>query len=337
VTQEIDRRKFLKLAGVGAGAAALAGASSLSAQDSMPMQDATPAAGAMDNDAMDTKMQQGVQTFLDNIGKDTNFWLPPMEPTMDGNVKVYELTCTEINWETQPGQSFPAMAFNGQVPGPTIRITEGDQVRIIVHNQMTQSTGVHFHGVRLPNNMDGVPFVTQPPIKPGESFTHEFTATNFGSHMYHSHHNAAEQVVKGLLGAFIIDPKDTSREPQVSGDYVLILNDSGLGFTLNGRSFPYTQPIAAKIGDKIRVRYLNEGLMIHPFHLHGISQLVFAKDGHYLPAPYMADTVLVAPGERYDVLVDCDVPGYWAFHCHILTHAEARDGMFGMVTVLAVS
>ncbi len=115
-----------------------------------------------------------------------------------------------------------------------------------------------------------------------------------------------------------------------------MLNDTTLGFTINGKQFPYTQPVVAQKGQKIRVRYMNEGLMIHPFHLHGIPQLVFAKDGFYLPVPYNCDTLNVAPGERYDVLIDCDSVGVWAYHCHILTHAESRHGMFGMVTVLIV-
>ena len=112
--------------------------------------------------------------------------------------------------------------------------------------------------------------------------------------------------------------------------------DSSLGFTLNGKEFPYTQPILANKGDRIRVRYMNEGLMIHPMHLHGIPQLVIAKDGYNLPVPYKVDTLCIAPGERYDTIVECTEPGLWAFHCHILTHAESRHGMFGMVTVLGV-
>jgi FtsP/CotA-like multicopper oxidase with cupredoxin domain len=216
-------------------------------------------------------------------------------------------------------------------------VNEGDKVRFVFKNEMTQATAVHYHGLRVPNNVDGVPFVTQPPINPGETISYEFQIRNFGSHMYHSHHNAAEQTTRGLLGALIVDPKDKSREPEVTADYTLVLNDSALGFTLNGKSFPYTQPIIAKLGDRIRIRYMNEGLMIHPMHLHGIPQLVFAKDGFYLPVPFMCDTLNIAPGERYDVIVDCDDPGVWAFHCHILSHAESRDGMFGMVTALVVN
>ena len=227
-----------------------------------------------------------------------------------------------------------AYTYNGIVPGPIIRITEGDKIRVNVKNEMQLSTTVHWHGVLVPNKMDGVAYVTQPPIDPGTTYTYEFTARNPGSHMYHSHHDAAEQVTKGMMAAFIIDPKDKSKDPAYDKEYIMVLNDTGIGLTINGKSFPYTQPLTAKLGQKLRIRYMNEGLMIHPMHLHGMYQSVFAKDGANLPAPYLADTLTVAPGERYDVIVDCQEPGLWAYHCHILTHAESNKGMFGMVTVL---
>ena len=107
-----------------------------------------------------------------------------------------------------------AWAYNEQVPGPQIRVREGDRVRIMLTNKLPESTAIHFHGLELPNDQDGVPFITQPPIKPGETFTYEFTVPNAGSHMYHSHHNADEQVSKGLLGAFIVEPKDRSRDAE---------------------------------------------------------------------------------------------------------------------------
>ena len=228
------------------------------------------------------------------------------------------------------------MLYNGMVPGPEIRVTEGDKVRVVCHNQMTQSTAIHFHGLIVPNNMDGVPFITQDPIKPGGTFNYEFTVRNSGSNMYHSHHNSAEQVTKGLMGAFIVAPKDSSGEPKVDADYTLVLNDAGIGLTLNGKSFPATQPIVAKLGQTIRIRYMNEGLQIHPMHLHGLPQTVIAKDGWPVPMPYKVDTLTVAPGERWDVTVVCDQPGVWAFHCHILIHAESAQGMFGMVTAVIV-
>ena len=241
-----------------------------------------------------------------------------------------------MQWEIAPGQTLPAMAYNGVVPGQEIRVTEGDQVRVVVENEMTQSTAVHFHGCYVPNNMDGVPYITQPPIKPGESFTYEFVARNPGSHMYHSHHNAAEQVTKGLLGPFIIEPKDKRAEPASDKEYTIILNDTGIGLTLNGKSFPATAPLTAKKGQKLRVRFMNEGLLDHPMHLHGMPMLRVANDGWPIPQPYLEDTVNIAPGQRKDVIIDCSEPGVWAFHCHILTHAESRHGMFGMVTALIV-
>jgi FtsP/CotA-like multicopper oxidase with cupredoxin domain len=337
----MQRRDFLKLLGIGVGAAGtgLVHAQEVTqepAHDMAAMQSNT-AQGGVDWVAMNEHHRAGVNTFLNNIGQDPQFWGNHLEPTIEDGVKVFDIRCQEVDWDTGGGTIFQALTYNGTVPGPTIRVDEGDSLRLNVTNEMSQPTVIHWHGVLVPNNMDGVPFITQEPIMPGETFTYEFTARNAGSHMYHSHINAVEQVTKGMLGAFIIDPKDKSREPVVQGDYVFILNDSTLGFTINGKGFPYTQPIVAKLGDKIRVRYMNEGLMIHPMHLHGIPQLVFAKDGFNLPTPYMADTVLIAPGERFDVLIDCTEPGAWAFHCHILNHAEGRDGMFGMVTALVVN
>jgi FtsP/CotA-like multicopper oxidase with cupredoxin domain len=294
-----------------------------------------PEASATPED-MDAMHEAGVKSFLDGIGKDPAFYGNKLAPEVQEGVKVFKLTCKELQWDTGGGAMANAMAYNGTVPGPEIRVSEGDSVRVVVKNEMTQSTSVHFHGVLVPNKMDGVPYLTQPPIKPGETFTYEFTARNPGSHMYHSHHNAAEQVTRGLLAPFIIEPKDKAKDPAHDSDYTLILNDGPMGFTLNGKSFPATQPIVAKLGEKVRIRYMNEGLMIHPMHLHGLEQVVFAKDGWNLSQPFTCDTLNIAPGERWDVLVNCHTEGAWAFHCHILTHAESSHGMFGMVTALVV-
>ncbi len=335
----IDRRNFLKIAGMAAPTIGLAAcAPQTTGATQMAMQNSGNGQGGTSADQMDAMHEKGIKTFLDNIGKDKAFWGTRLQYTESDGFKIFEITCKEVDWDSTPGtgKGMKAMSYNGVIPGPEIRVTEGDNVRVIVHNKMEQSTTVHFHGVLLPNKMDGVPYITQPPIKNGETFTYEFLAKNPGSHMYHSHHNSAEQVTKGLLGPLIIEPKDKSKEPQVDAEYILVLNDSGIGLTLNGRGFPYTQPIIAKKGDKVRIRYMNEGLLIHPMHLHGLEQLVIAKDGWNLPAPHYGDTIVVGPGERYDVVVDCHTEGTWAFHCHILTHAESDQGMFGMVTALIV-
>ncbi|MDP9467162.1 MAG: multicopper oxidase domain-containing protein [Chloroflexota bacterium] len=260
-----------------------------------------------------------------------------LEPTvLDDGTKQWEITASVIQWETEPGTVLEAYAYNGTVPGPQLRAEVGDRVRIILHNELPVPTTIHSHGLIVPNAMDGVPVISQPAVMPGESFTYEFTLRNAGSHMYHSHFMADHQVPMGLLGAFVVIDPEASGEPAADIDYTMIINDGPLGFTLNGKGFPATEPIVATQGQTIRVRYMNEGLQIHPMHLHGIRQLVIAKDGYLLPDPHYEDTVLVAPGERIDVLVEATELGTWAFHCHILTHAEGPDGMFGMVTALIV-
>jgi FtsP/CotA-like multicopper oxidase with cupredoxin domain len=209
-------------------------------------------------------------------------------------------------------------------------------VRIIVKNNLKESTAVHWHGLYVPNAMDGVPFVNQEPIQPGATFTYEFPLRNPGTHMYHSHHNSMDQVNRGLLGAFIVDPKDASSYPAHDREYIMVLNDLNLGFTINGKGFPATDALTAKKGEKVLIRFMNEGVMNHPMHLHGMPMRLFAKDGWPVNPPQMCDTLDVAPGNRYDVIVDATEAGVWAFHCHILSHAEGPEGMFGLVTALVV-
>jgi FtsP/CotA-like multicopper oxidase with cupredoxin domain len=262
----------------------------------------------------------------------------PLEPRIEGDTKVFELTIDRIQHRIDAQKEpLDALGYNAVWPGPVLRVTEGDKVRAIFRNNLDESTGVHFHGQSLPNAMDGVPHVTQDPIMPGATFAYEFTARPAGSHMYHSHHNATDQVGRGLLGAFIVDPKDAAARYQVDHDIVWISNDTLGGFTINGRGFPATAPIVAKLGQKVLIRFMNEGVMMHPWHLHGMPMRVVARDGYPLGgAEFTCDTLGVNPGERWDVIVTCDNPGAWAFHCHVLPHAEGRDGMFGMVTALIV-
>jgi len=282
---------------------------------------------------MDSMHEKGMKAFpAKTSGKGNQLFVPRME----GSVKVFDFTAKKIQWEVEQGRMTEAWAYNDQIPGPQIRVREGDRVRINLKNELPESTGMHFHGLEVPNDQDGVPFLTQPPIKPGETYKYEFTVPNSGSHMYHSHHNAAKQVGLGLLGAFIVEPKSKGQYDSLPVDYVMILNDGPHGYTLNGKSFPATEPIVARLGQRIRIRYMNEGMMIHPMHLHGIHQTVIAKDGWDVPAPWKCDTLNISPGERWDVIVNCTNPGTWAFHCHILPHAESPHGMFGMVTALVV-
>ena len=285
-----------------------------------------------------------VKRFLDGeYGKVEGAGNQPFgNPRLDGSTKVFELTVDKIKHRIDAQKDpLDALGFNGTWPGPRIDVIEGETVRAIFKNNLDESTGIHFHGQRLPNNMDGVPHITQDPILPGASFTYEFVARTVGSHMYHSHHNATDQVGRGLLGAFIVHPNDPAlrvdRRYGVTQDIVWISNDTLGGFTINGRGFPATAPIVAKKGDRILVRFMNEGVMTHPWHLHGMPMNVVARDGYDLgSAAFFCDTLGVNPGERWDVVIDCEEPGAWAFHCHILPHAEGSDGMFGMVTALVI-
>lgn len=344
--EQNTRRNFLKYASIGVSVPVAAGllaacsnqSTAASSENHTAMENGEPTpipSGEMTVDEMDQMHEDGIKRFV--AGQETTTkGNQPFEPVMDGTVKVYNLTCAITPWNVTKEAVIDAWTYNGTMPGPMIRVTEGDTVRLVVKNELPESTAVHPHGVMVPNSMDGVPGITQKPIKPGETFTYEFVAKNPGSHMYHSHYNSTKQVGRGLLGALIIEPKTPRPVEQADIDYTMILNDSLGGFTINGKGFPATEPIVAKLGQKVRIRYMNEGAMIHPMHLHGMPQLVISKDGWPQPQPWMCDTLNVAPGERWDVIIECSELGVWAFHCHILSHAESEHGMFGMVTALIV-
>ena len=278
-----------------------------------------------------------------------------LEPTMDGTTKVFTLTASSVQWEVSKGQFVDAMAFNGQIPGPQIDVAYGDHIKIVVENQLDQPTVVHFHGMTVPNAQDGVPYITQDPIMPGQVWTYEFTVKDPpGMYVYHSHFNSTEQVGAGLYGALIVQPDGGSwpypalsvddhtgattvgATVSVDDETTLFLGDGPLGYVLNGKSFPATSPIVAKQGDWVLIHMANDGSMLHPMHLHGYHFEVVAQDGFPLEQPYMADTLVIAPGQRFDVLIHAIYPGAWAFHCHILPHVEGPQGMYGMVTALVV-
>ena len=337
------------LAAAPSGSAAPSAAASASAEPSSaaspPMShepSASPDASAPPADH-DANALAVVERFLGGEGASLpNPGNVPFEPKIVDGFKVFDMTIEEIQHQIDAKKDpIAGLGFNGTWPGPRLTVVEGDKVRAIFKNNMKESTGVHFHGQRVPNNMDGVPHVTQDPIEPGDSFTYEFTARTPGSHMYHSHHNATDQVGRGLLGAFIVEPTDPAQRYDAlygaTQDIIWISNDALGGFTINGRGFPATSPIVATLGETIVIRFMNEGNMMHPWHLHGMPMRVVARDGYPLgSAAFTCDTLGVNPGERWDVVIKCEEPGAWAFHCHILQHAEGQDGMFGMVTALVV-
>ena len=266
----------------------------------------------------------------------------------DDGYKVFSLVAKIIPWEVEPGKIVDGWSYNGMIPGPIMHANVGDKIRIVLKNELPESTSLHLHGVRVPNAMDGVDPYTQKPIEPGATFTYEWTATEPSVGMYHSHHNAQVQVPNGLAGAILIGDWKSMAMAAAGGrtndannvaeqEVVMVLNDSGtIGLSLNGKSFPATSPYSLEIGESMVVHYYNEGNMTHPMHLHQPSGVVVANDGKVLESPFWADTLNVAPGERWTVVYTPKDAGVWAWHCHILTHAETPEGMRYMVTALIV-
>jgi manganese oxidase len=305
--------------------------------------------GDVDWAALDQVMMDSILEFPAETQGQGNQPLEPEEILEDGT-KVFRLVAEIFDWEVAPGQVVEGWGYNGQIPGPVIRTDVGDDVRVIVENDLPMGTDVHWHGLRVPNDQDGVAPLTQDLIQPGEEFVYEFTTDEPAIGMYHPHAHGQKKLPNGMFGAFIVGDAPVPHGETISGrdipeademtiaaEIPMIVNDAGnIGFSLNGKGFPATEPIVVEQGDWFIMHYYNEGLQEHPMHLHQFPQLVFAKDGFPLDAPQWEDTVNVAPGERYSVLVQATDPGAWVLHCHILTHAESDEGMFGMVTAVIV-
>jgi manganese oxidase len=267
--------------------------------------------------------------------------LQPLAYELVDNVKVFRLTAEKIRWETKEGTVVDAMAYNRMVPGPVIRVTEGDRVRVIVTNAMDEPHTTHWHGLFVPNNMDGVPGISQDPIAPGESFEYEFTAAPHGTRLYHSHFNAMTQEGRGLYGMFIIEEKNAPAVRRADREEIMLLAD-GMGYVINGKEFPMIDPIVMKKGERVRIRMANLGAMYHPMHLHGGYMTVIAKDGFPVANPQDMTTISIAPGETWDVILHPQFGGTWIWHCHVLAHAtgpkdadgnETAAGMIGVVIV----
>lgn len=278
--------------------------------------------------------------------------------------KTFTLTAEMSDWAPLKGVLTTAWTYNGQVAGPTLRVTEGDKVRIKFLNKLPEPSTIHWHGLHLPNAMDGVPGITQDEVQPGKEFVYEFTASHAGTFMYHAHYDDMKQIVGGLYGAFLIDPVRKPSPVPASGDladgmafdkdYTMVLarmnvnaavDDEPDYFTINGRSYPDTPPIELKKGQTARVRMINiDPVDVHTMHLHGMDFQVIARNGHPVKTVETMNTVLIGPGETVDVAFRADAPGDWMFHCHILDHtmnggehANMGAEMGGLITLVKVS
>jgi FtsP/CotA-like multicopper oxidase with cupredoxin domain/uncharacterized membrane protein len=319
----------------------------------MPMRRDLPAAGMRDMAAVDMRAVR-VQALADARGD------KPLEARLDGGTKVYDLEMAVTRWNILPYVRVAAYAFNGQVPGPRIRITEGDRVRFIVRNSLPEPATVHWHGLILPNGMDGPADITQAPIPPGGSFTYEFTANQAGTFFYHSHANPERQQGLGLYGALIIDPRQPmplryDKELVVQLQEWLYKNGytfpsmpmDGMQpnfFTINGKAYPETETVRLRVGERLLVRFIgSQSGFIHPMHIHGGPFTIVATDGVLIPedARVTKDTVNVGPGERYDVIWEAREPGKWLLHCHINHHTtndnREEQGAGGLTLIIDVS
>ena len=275
----------------------------------------------------------------------------PLPFKLVNRVKVFELTAKPVKWLILPKfKSLPEIwattwSYNGQIPGPMIRVTQGDRIRVILKNELPDPTSIHWHGVRVPNNMDGVaePAITQQPVKPGETFTYEFAAKDAGTFFYHSHVETDRQIPAGLSGSFIVEPRRPGT--RVGLDYTVMLQEWRVKpetgktwpampamsepnfFTLNGKAFPATETLEVKKGQRVRIRFIGAGQFAHPMHLHGFPFKIVATDGFPVPeaARLTKDTVNVAPGERYDIEFVAEEEGTWIMHCHVLHHVTNDD------------
>jgi len=282
-----------------------------------------------------------------------------LQPTMRDGVKEFELSTGVVRWHILPEVEVGAYAYNGQVPGPLIRIRPHDRVRMRVRNDLPEATTVHWHGLILPIEQDGVPELSQPPIEPGGEHVYEFDVPNTpGTYFYHTHLGADRQQPLGLYGALIID--DPAQPSEVAIEHVITLGEWTVAgsetypamqlenmlpnyFTFNGKSYPATETVRAKVGDRILFRLIGSGQFIHPIHIHGGPFEIVATDGNPVPAAarLTKDTVLVGPGERYDIVWTARNPGKWLLHCHINHHitndgAEVEGGG-GMTMIIDVA
>ena len=254
--------------------------------------------------------------------------------TLDGSVKVFYLVAEPVKQQVAPDKVLNLWGFNGSAPGPTIQANQGDRVRIVVDNHLPEPTSMHWHGFEIPNNMDGGPPVSQEPIKPGGRFIYEFTLLQEGTYFYHSH--MAMQEMMGMLGGFIMHPKQPYR-PVVDKDFLIALqeyavlpsnvvpNSMNMEFNwlvINGKAGPAITPLVVRLGDRVRIRMINLGMDHHPIHLHGHTFQVTGTEGGRIPetAWIPGNTVLVGVAQARDVEFVANNPGSWMLHCHLPHH-----------------
>ena len=275
-----------------------------------------------------------------------------LTPRAGGEMRELRLTASAMTYEFVKGQPTTAWAYNNQVPGPELRVREGDLVRVVFTNNLPESTTIHWHGVNVPTSMDGVPGISQPPVPPGGTFTYEFVATPAGTRWYHAHFAEHKQLQLGLYAPLIIEPRDVGtrydrnytitfgewspdalrpdhNQPNggmgsmMGGDMMNRPDDPNVIFTVNGKASPTAPPLLVRQGERVRLRFINASAMQkHVIRLKGHTMKITHVDGNPLLPPREVDAIEIGAGERYDVEVITNNPGVWALHCVRPGHAE---------------
>ena len=353
----LSRRRWFQYTGLGAlSSLALFGARARAGEhaghlmsDGMDMPDAAassppPSTAAMPQSAAAGPPKRAVRRSTANGAympvRTPNGWTLPHRDV--AGVKEFHLVAEEIEHEFAPGTRARCWGYNGSTPGPTIEAVEGDRVRIFVTNRLPEHTSVHWHGILLPSGMDGVGGLSQPHIKPGETFAYEFTLRQHGTHMYHPHADEMVQLAVGMMGLFIIHPRGGEPEP-IARDYAVLLHNWALHpgtyrpdpsvmqdfdlWTFNSKVFPAIEPFVARTGERVRIRIGNLSMWNHPIHMHGPSFQVTGSDGGRWPkAQWRSEvTEIVGVGQTRD-LEFIAVPGDWALHCHMSHHTMNAMG-----------
>jgi len=317
------RRTFIQGAAVvGAGLVAVREASGLPQQKTDDMQ------GMPGMKMKGKKQSHGAPLLVETPDVATLPW------RMDGNVKEFHLIAEPVKQEIVPGRIVDLWGYNGSAPGPTIPVNQGDRVRISVDNHLPEATSMHWHGFEVPNDMDGAPGSSQDPIPPGGRFVYEFTLHQEGTYFYHSH--MAMQEMMGMIGAFVMHPKEAYK-PHVDRDFLIILqeyailpnikipNSMNMEFnwlTFNGKVGPATTPLIVRHGERVRIRLINLGMDHHPIHLHGHQFVTTGTEGGRQPESTWGpgNTVLVGVAQSRDIEFVAKNPGDWMLHCHLPHH-----------------
>ncbi len=320
----VTRRSFFSGAGAAVAAAAV-GKAALAALPEVVSSDTAKMQGPLHPPS--GRPYQPVATL--------NGWTLPWR--MRNGVKEFHLVAEPVLREVAPGMKAHLWGYNGQSPGPTIEVVEGDRVRLFVTNRLAEHTSVHWHGQRLPNGMDGVSGLTQPPIKPGQTYVYEFAAQRAGTFMYHPHADETTQMAMGMMGFWVTHPRDPRLMP-VDRDYVFLVNaydiepgsytpkvSTMLDFnlwTFNSRAYPGIDAIVARRGERVRIRIGNLTMTNHPFHLHGHEFVVTGTDGGWIAptARWPEVTTDLGVGQMKALEFTASADGDWAFHCHKSHH-----------------